>query len=248
MPLRILLNGAQGRMGRAILTLAEDNPDILVARQLDANDPLTDAAFDNIDVAVDFSTHAATLPLAQAAARRRVPLVIGTTGHSDAERAALLPFTTQIPVVWSGNYSLGVNLFNYLVKRAATVLSSRYDVEILEMHHRHKADAPSGTAGKLIEIVKNARALSADNVVHGRQGLPGPRPENQIGVHSLRGGDVIGDHTVIFAGEGERLELTHRASQRAIFATGALRAAQWLVQEKKPPGLYGMDDVLGLKD
>jgi len=248
MPLRILLNGAQGRMGRAILAATEETPDVLVARQLDANDPLTDAAFDNIDVAIDFSSHDATLALVQAAARRRVPLVIGTTGHSESERAAILPFTAQTPVVWSGNYSLGVNLFNYLVKRAATVLSSRYDVEILEMHHRHKADAPSGTAGKLIEIIKNARALSEDDIVHGRSGLLGPRPDKQIGVHSLRGGDVIGDHTVIFAGDGERLELTHRASQRAIFATGALRAAQWLVRENKPPGLYGMDDVLGLKD
>jgi 4-hydroxy-tetrahydrodipicolinate reductase len=248
MHFRILLNGYKGRMGQAIRTAVEDDSLVTIASQLEDGDAITDAAFDNIDVAIDFSSHDATLALVQAAARRRVPLVIGTTGHSDAERAAILPFTVQIPIVWSGNYSLGVNPFNYLVKCAAKVLTSSYDVEILEMHHRHKADAPSGTAGKLIEIIREARAISEDQVVYGRNGLIGPRPEFEIGVHSIRGGDVVGDHTVIFAGEGERIELTHRASQRAIFATGALRAAKWVVYKKIPSGLYGMDDVLGLKD
>jgi 4-hydroxy-tetrahydrodipicolinate reductase len=138
-----------------------------------------------------------------------------------------------------------VNLLNFLAQRAATVLGPRYNVEIVEMHHRDKKDAPSGTAEKLLALVREARGLGAERVTHGRHGLVGARPEGQIGVHSLRGGDVVGDHTVIFAGDGERLELTHRASSRAIFAAGALQAAQWVKGRK--PGLYGMEDVLGLK-
>jgi 4-hydroxy-tetrahydrodipicolinate reductase len=175
-----------------------------------------------------------------------VPLVIGTTGHTPAERKAILASIKGIPVVWAGNYSVGVNLLNFLARCAASVLGPRHNVEIVEMHHRDKKDAPSGTAEKLIEIVRSARKLSADRVVHGRHGLVGARPENEIGVHSLRGGDVVGDHTVIFAGDGERLELTHKASSRAIFAVGALQAAHWV--KGRPPGLYGMEDVLGLKE
>jgi 4-hydroxy-tetrahydrodipicolinate reductase len=248
MPLRILLNGYKGRMGQSILAAVAQDNKLRVTRQLDAGDALTAAAFEGVDVAIDFSSPAATVALAQAAARHHLPLVIGTTGHSPAERTALLKLAKKIPVVWAGNYSLGVNLLNFFVRRAAQTLSSRFNVEIVEMHHRHKKDAPSGTAEKLVTLVREARALSAEKVVHGRHGLPGPRPDDQIGVHALRGGDVVGDHTVIFAGEGERLELTHRASQRSIFADGALHAAQWLVGEKKDPGLYGMEDVLGLKD
>jgi 4-hydroxy-tetrahydrodipicolinate reductase len=248
MSLRILLNGAQGRMGQAILAAVEEFPGLVVERQIDVGDSLAASVFDNIDVAIDFSNHAATLALVQLAAARSVPVVIGTTGHAAAERAAILAAVRPIPVVWAGNYSLGVNVFNYLVRRATQVLGPAFDVEILEMHHRRKIDAPSGTAAKLIDIVKQARTFADESVIHGRSGLLGPRPDDQIGVHALRGGDVVGDHTVIFAGDGERLELTHRASSRSIFAGGALHAARWLIAEKKPPGLYGMDDVLQLKD
>jgi 4-hydroxy-tetrahydrodipicolinate reductase len=244
MSLHILLNGYKGRMGQAI-NAAAPGAGVEIVRRLDAGDLLEAAALVGVDVAVDFSSHEASAPLARLAAARKLPLVIGTTGHTAAERKEVLALTKKIPIVWAGNYSVGVNLLNFLTRRAASVLGSRYNVEIVEMHHRDKKDAPSGTAEKLIEIVREARRLSQDRVVHGRHGLVGARPEEQIGVHALRGGDVVGDHTVIFAGDGERLELTHKASSRAIFAAGALAAAKWVKGQK--PGLYGMDDVLGLK-
>jgi 4-hydroxy-tetrahydrodipicolinate reductase len=244
MALRILLNGYKGRMGQAILAAAP-GAGVVIARQLDTGDRLDAAVLAGIDVAIDFSSHEATAPLAKLAAAKKIPLVIGTTGHSPEERKEITTFAKKIPVVWAGNYSVGVNLLNFLARRAAEVLGPAYNVEIVEMHHRDKKDAPSGTAEKLIAVVREARRLAEDKVVHGRHGLVGARPTDEIGVHALRGGDVVGDHTVMFAGDGERVELTHKASSRAIFAIGALKAAQW-VQGRKP-GLYGMDDVLGLK-
>ncbi len=244
MSLRILLNGYKGRMGQAIQAAAP-GAGIEVMCRYDAGDALTSAGLAGVDVVVDFSSHEATAELAKLAAGRKVPLVIGTTGHTPAERKEIMALTKKIPIVWAGNYSVGVNLLNFLARRAAAALGPRYNVEIVEMHHRDKKDAPSGTAEKLIEIVREARRLNADQVQHGRHGLVGARPEDEIGVHALRGGDVVGDHTVMFAGDGERLELTHKASSRAIFAVGALRAALWV--KGKKPGLYGMEDVLGLK-
>ncbi len=244
MPLRILLNGYKGRMGQAIIAAATA-ADVEIVARLDAGDRPSEKVIADAEVVIDFSAPSATAALAKLVAKHGKALVIGTTGHSPAERKAVLAAIKNIPVVWAGNYSIGVNLLNYLVQQAATTLGPSAPVEIVEMHHRHKKDAPSGTAEKLIEIVRAAQRLPASAVVHGRQGLVGPRPEAQIGVHSLRGGDVVGDHTVIFAAEGERLELTHKASNRSIFAVGALRAAQWLAG--RPAGLYGMADVLGLK-
>jgi 4-hydroxy-tetrahydrodipicolinate reductase len=149
-------------------------------------------------------------------------------------------------MVWAGNFSTGVNLLFYLTQKAAEVLDteSDFDPEVVEMHHRHKKDAPSGTAERLLEILKKSRNLEDDGVVHGRQGITGERPAAQIGSHSLRGGDVVGDHLVMFAGIGERLELTHRASDRVIFAAGAIRASKWVVSQSA--GLYSMQNVLGL--
>ncbi|HVU37376.1 MAG TPA: 4-hydroxy-tetrahydrodipicolinate reductase [Opitutales bacterium] len=244
MPLHILINGYKGRMGQAI-NAAAPGAGVEIVRRLDAGDLLEAACFVGVDVAVDFSSHDAGAPLARLAAARKVPLVIGTTGHTPAERKEITAQAKKIPIVWAGNYSVGVNLLNFLVRRAADVLGPRYNIEVVEMHHRDKKDAPSGTAEKLVEIVREARRLAEDKVVHGRHGLVGARPEEQIGVHALRGGDVVGDHTVIFAGDGERIELMHKASSRAIFAAGALQAAKWVKGQK--PGLYGMDDVLGLK-
>ncbi|MGA2053038.1 MAG: 4-hydroxy-tetrahydrodipicolinate reductase [Opitutales bacterium] len=243
MPLRLLLNGCQGRMGQAI-TAAAPAADAVIASRLDAGDALTAAAATGVDVALDFSTHTATGPLAAFLAAHRIPLVIGTTGHTPAERAAILAHTRQIPIVWAGNYSVGVNLLNFLVRFAATTLGPRFQPEIIEMHHRDKVDAPSGTALKLVEIIRDVRSLAHEKVIHGRHGLTGARPDDQIGVHSLRGGDVVGDHTVIFAGDGERVEISHHASNRSIFAIGALRAARWAVG--RLPGLYAMEDVLDL--
>ena len=150
----------------------------------------------------------------------------------------------HVPCVWAGNFSVGVNLLYSLVRRAARALGEDYDTEVIEMHHRMKKDAPSGTAARLLEIILEERKLDATALRHGREGITGERKPSEVGIHSLRGGDVVGDHTVIFAGPGERLELTHRASERAVFALGALRAAQWVVAQK--PRVYDMQDVLGL--
>ncbi|MDR2512901.1 MAG: 4-hydroxy-tetrahydrodipicolinate reductase [Puniceicoccales bacterium] len=244
MEFSILLNGALGRMGRAILEAARDN-NLSIAATIDRDDDAKAAfAITKAGVAIDFSHHTATFPLARLCAAHGTPLIIGTTGHSEEERAGILQAVTSIPVVWAGNYSIGVTLLNHLVQIAAQTLDASYEVELVEMHHRHKKDAPSGTAAKLLQIIREARSLPSEALRHGRNGLVGERPTGEIGVHALRGGDVIGDHTVLFAGEGERLELTHRASSRAIFATGVIRAAHWV--RGRAPGIYGMEDVLGI--
>src|SRR5205807_10243212 len=197
------------------------------------------------DAIVDFSFHQATAEVIRLAVAHRKPLVIGTTGHPAQEKSRLAVEAAKIPAVWAGNYSVGVNLLFALTRRASAVLGSDYDAEVIEMHHRFKKDAPSGTAARLLEIILEERKLDAKALRHGREGIPGERASTEVGVHSLRGGDVVGDHTVMFAALGERLELTHKASDRAIFARGALRAAQWVVKQK--PGVFDMQDVLGLK-
>lgn len=240
--LRILLHGSKGRMGQAIAAAATAaGAEILGVDQGDDPAPLAAKA----DVVVDFSLHSATPAIAALAARVGKPLVIGTTGHTEAEKAAIRKSVAGIPVVWAGNYSIGVNLLNSLVRRATRALGAGWDVELVEMHHRLKKDAPSGTAERLLEILREERKIAASELRHGRSGLVGERTPSEIGVHALRGGDVVGDHTVLFASDGERLELTHRASSRAIFAQGALRAARWVVG--KPPGIHGMEQVLGLE-
>jgi 4-hydroxy-tetrahydrodipicolinate reductase len=242
MELNIHLNGSQGRMGRAIAAAAAEMG-IGIGSETDVGDDLR-AAMSSVDVVVDFSTHKATLPLLEHAIAAGRPVVIGTTGHSAADKAELLKLAARVPCVWAGNFSVGVNLLFALARRAAKTLGDDYDAEVVEMHHRMKKDAPSGTALRLLEIILEERKLDRRALRHGREGVTGERPHGEVGVHSLRGGDVIGDHTVIFAGIGERLELTHRASDRAVFARGALRAAQWVKTRK--PGVYDMQDVLGL--
>jgi len=243
MPLRILINGAKGRMGHA-LTAATTELGLTVSAALDAGDDLA-AGMKHADVVVDFSAHSATQALLELAIAQRKPVVIGTTGHSAEAKKKLLVLAAKVPCVWAGNFSVGVNLLFALTRRAAGLLGSDYDAEVVEMHHRFKQDAPSGTAARLLEIILEERKLNASALRHGRSGITGARTATEVGVHALRGGDVVGDHTVIFAGLGERIELTHRASDRAIFARGALRAAQWVVTQQ--PGVYDMQDVLGLK-
>jgi 4-hydroxy-tetrahydrodipicolinate reductase len=246
MPLQILLNGAQGRMGAAVTALAAAEPalGVTIGAASNSGEDLA-AAIAACDVVVDFSSPHATRALLEQAATHRKPVVIGTTGHAREEKAALLDLAHRSPCVWAGNFSVGVNLLFALVRRAAGVLGEEYDAEVVEMHHRFKADAPSGTAIRLLELILEARDLDSRALRHGRQGLVGARTHSEVGVHAVRGGDVVGDHTVIFAGLGERLELTHKAGDRAIFARGALRAARWVATQ--PPGLYDMQDVLGLK-
>lgn len=243
MSLRILINGARGRMGRTLIATAADMS-LTVSAAVDLGDDLA-AGIAASDVIVDFSSHHATQGLLEAAIAQKKAVVIGTTGHPAETKAALLKLAAQIPCVWAGNYSVGVNLLYALTRRAASVLGSDYDAEVVEMHHRYKKDAPSGTAARLLEIILEERRLTASALRHGREGITGERQPTEVGIHSLRGGDVVGDHNVIFAALGERLELTHKASDRAIFARGALRSAQWVVSQ--PAGVYDMQDVLGLK-
>jgi len=243
MALTILLNGAKGRMGQAIAAAAPEMG-LAIGATIDVGqDPA--AQLGACDVIVDFSSPGATRPLLELAVSRQKPIVIGTTGHEPGEKAALIELARRVPCVWAGNFSVGVNLLFALVRRAARTLGPDYDAEVVEMHHRFKKDAPSGTAARLLEIILEERRLGAGDLRHGRHGLTGERSSSEVGVHALRGGDVVGDHTVIFAALGERLELAHKASDRAIFARGALRAAQWVSGQK--PGAYDMQDVLGLK-
>jgi 4-hydroxy-tetrahydrodipicolinate reductase len=197
------------------------------------------------DVAIDFTTPAATAMHAALAAELGRPILIGTTGLSGDQEKAVRRAAEQVPVVWAANTSLGINLLFGLVEQVAARLAPEWDIEILEMHHRGKVDAPSGTALALGRVAAAARGAAFEEVVQrGRDGITGPRPAGAIGFAALRGGDNIGEHHVIFAGIGERLELVHRATNRAIYAKGAVRAARWLVG--RPPGLYGMKEVLGM--
>lgn len=241
----IIIAGAKGRMGQMLVSCADRNSELKVAGQIDRGDDLT-PLIDRGDVVIDFSAPDATPAIAALCAERKKGLVIGTTGHAEGESAHIVKASARIPVVLSSNYSTGVNALFWLTRKAAEILGPGFDLEIVEMHHRLKHDAPSGTARTLGEILARARSQQLEKVVrHGRSGIVGAREPEEIGMHSLRGGDVVGDHTVVFAGIGERVELTHKASTRETFANGALRAAQWVVTQ--PPGLYDMQDVLGLK-
>ena len=232
-------------MGQALLACATRVPGLDVVGQVDLGDDLANIIA-KCDAIIDFSFHNATLGVARLCAQHRKALVIGTTGHALAEKSEISAFKSQIPIVWSSNYSTGVNTLFWLTRKAAEILGPNFDIEVFEMHHRMKKDAPSGTAATLLEILADVRKLQLDQALrHGRKGITGERTANEIGIHALRGGDVVGDHTVMFAADGERVELTHKASSRETFANGALRAAQWVVNQK--PGLYDMQDVLGLK-
>jgi 4-hydroxy-tetrahydrodipicolinate reductase len=242
---RIIITGSKGRMGRALISCAKSFRELEIADQIDKDDDLG-AVIDKGDVVVDFSAHWVTPAVAALCARHRKALVIGTTGHTDAGKSEIARVVAGIPVVWASNFSTGVNTLFWLTRKAAEILGPDFDLEVVEMHHRLKRDAPSGTAKTLAEILAGVRKLQLDKAArHGRAGIVGERTPSEIGIHSIRGGDVVGDHTVIFANTGERVELTHKASSRDTFANGALRAALWVVKQK--PGLYDMQDVLGLK-
>jgi len=227
-------------MGRAIVEVAKGEAAVEIVALCDMGDPI-EPAISNSDVVIDFSHPGAIGDVCAAASRHRRPLVIGTTGHSPEQRAEIERCAASVAVVLSSNFSIGVNALFWLTRKAGEMLGPDFDLEIVEMHHRLKKDSPSGTALTLSEILQTQRELAP---VHGRHGQVGERKANEIGIHSVRGGDVVGDHTVIFAGAGERVELTHRATSRQTFAAGALRAARWIVG--RSPGLYSMEDVLGL--
>ena len=223
---RILLVGSKGRMGQTIVDLAKSDSDIDIVAQCDLGDPI-EPAMKNCDVAIDFSQAQAIDEICRAALTHRRALVIGTTGHSVAQRQLIEKTAQSLPIVFASNFSVGVNVLFWLTAKATELLGGDFTPEIIETHHKMKKDAPSGTAKTLGEIVKRAR-----------------KTDKEISIRSIREGEVVGDHTIVFTGSKERLELTHRAASREIFAGGALRAAKWVIG--KAPGLYSMQNVLGL--
>lgn len=264
---KIVIVGAAGRMGRTLITDVMNDPDLTLHGAvevagspfvgMDAGqvagcgeagvsivDNLT-ATLEGADAIIDFSFAEVALPNCREAISRGVAVVLGTTGLTLDERAELDDLGTKGRLVFAPNYSVGVNLLFYLCEQAGTVLSD-YDIEIVEAHHRHKKDAPSGTALGLAEAVCSTSGHDVNtDLVHGREGMVGARTKKEVGMHAVRGGDVVGDHTVMFMTDGERVELTHKASNRQAFSGGALKAAKFL--QPQANGLYNMRDVLGLK-
>ena len=233
--INILVTGCKGRMGQAVIRATEVNPDTVVGAAVDVGDSLSDAMTQS-DVVVDFTTHHFSNELVASCVKHGKALVMGTTGHTAEELATIREAAKTLPIVLAPNFSVGVNTLFWLTRKATEILGPSFDLEVVEMHHRMKTDSPSGTARRLVEILTEVRALDYErDTRHGRKGDVGARTPTEIGVHALRGGDVVGDHTVVYANIGERVELTHKASSRDTFATGAVRAAVWLVD--KAPGI-----------
>jgi len=258
--LRVAVAGAGGKMGQTLVEAVLADRQLQLAAAIDlkgspavgrtlgglkvGSDVMR--AVENCDVLIDFTRPEGTIGHLQACVPLGRPIVIGTTGFPEPLRKAVLQAGRKIPIAMSPNFAVGVNVMFKLAGIAAGILGDDYDVEIIEAHHRQKVDAPSGTALKLGDVVARALARDLTKVAaHGRVGDTGARPQKQIGFHSIRGGDIVGEHTVIFAGTGERVELTIRSQSRMTYALGALRAAKYL--RGKRPGLYDMNDVLGLK-
>jgi len=267
MTLNIAIAGAGGRMGRMLIQAVSDNPACSVSGALEHEaSPLVgqdagllvgseavgvqvsadrSVAFSGAHVIIDFTLPAATFDNMQAARDAGAAVVLGTTGHTTAQEDVVLGFAEQVPMIWAANYSLGVNLLLNLVERASAALPLGFDIDVLEMHHRQKVDAPSGTALVLGKAAAQGRKQDFDAVKRlSREGETGQRPSGEIGFATLRGGTVPGDHMVVFAGDDERIEIGHRAGDRQVFARGAVQASTWLAG--KPPALYTMNDVLGL--
>ena len=242
--IRIAVVGASGRMGQTIIEAISQNDKVSLGATLDKGDDLI-AALDQFDVLIDFTRPEATLEYLAICQNSGKAMVIGTTGFSDDQLQEINNAAKNMAIVFAPNMSVGVNLSLKLLDMAARVIGEEADIEIVEAHHRHKVDAPSGTALKMGEVVANAlgRDLS-ECAVYGREGIEEPRDRNTIGFSTIRGGDVVGEHTVSFFMEGERVEITHKASSRLTFANGAVRAAGWL--EGQSAGLYSMQDVLDL--
>jgi len=265
--IRVAINGASGRMGKALIQACTENENTqlgaafeiasspsmgkdagevagLFSLGVSISESIGDALAD-FDVLIDFTVPACTMQSVQVCAANQKSMVIGTTGLDDAQKQQLLDASKNISIMFAPNMSVGVNLCLKLLQMAAKTLGDDYDVEIIEAHHRHKVDAPSGTALRMGEVVAESLGRNLkDCAVYGRQGHTGERDKKTIGFETIRAGDIVGDHTVMFAGTGERVEITHKASSRMTFAQGAMRAASWLAD--KEHGLYDMQDVLGL--
>lgn len=263
------VTGAAGRMGRSIVGVIQSNPLIKLVGAIEREDSPAlghdsgevagieksgvkitadrEKAFKKADVIIDFSTPDASIRNLEEAAAVNKAIVVGTTGFSHHQRETMKELSHKVRVVAAPNMSVGVNLLLRLVQEAASVVGAEYDIEIIEAHHRHKKDAPSGTAVRIAEVIAAELNRDLEKVaVYQRKGIVGERTPEEIGIQSVRAGDIVGDHTVIFGGVGERIELVHKASSRDTFAIGAVRAAIWVVD--KPNGLYDMQDVLGLKN
>ena len=261
--------GAGGRMGRMLIEAVQDNPQTILTAAIERqgsslvgadagevaavghlNVQIVDdlqSVINDIDVLIDFSLPDATEQNMQICAANNVAMVIGTTGFNEQQEQMLATASEQVAIVYAGNYSTGVNLSLKLLGMAAKAFGKDADVEVIEAHHKHKIDAPSGTAYMMAEAVAEARGQNLKDVaVYGREGQTGEREAGSIGIHAIRGGEIIGDHTVMFIADGEVVEITHRARARMTFAAGAVRAATWIVQQ--PTGQYNMQDVLGLND
>ena len=245
MATKIVMLGALGRMGQHILRLAKEDRECEVVGEVDRDIELK-PSLAKADVVIDFTAPSATLHHLPDIVAAKKALVLGTTGFSEDEKGKLKEAAKSIPMVFAPNMSLGVNLLFSLTQIVARVLSDDFEVEILEAHHNKKIDAPSGTAHHLAEIVAQAKQKPLTQLArHGRVGITDARKKNEIGIHAIRGGDIVGEHTVLFLGTGERLELVHKAGSRDTFARGAIRAAKWV--KHMEPGQYDMLDVLGLK-
>ena len=241
----LVIVGARGRMGRRLCALANEY-DLEIAAEIDADGPDLEAAVaERATCVIDFSVAEQSLTTLAWCRANKVPAVLGTTGLGAQHEAALAQTANEVPLVWAPNFSLGVHVLMELVGEAARLLDENWDVELVEAHHRKKVDAPSGTALALAQRVAAARGNGLAQIVRqGREGMVGPRPRGELGIHALRGGTVIGDHTVSFFGEGEILSFEHKALDRDIFARGALRSAAWLTASPRVPGRYGLADVL----
>jgi 4-hydroxy-tetrahydrodipicolinate reductase len=245
MSLKIAVAGASGRMGRMLIEAVESAPDCTLAGTLDIGRDI-DAHLADAQVLIDFTRPEGTMAHLAACRARGVKMVIGTTGFSDAQNAEIADHAKYIALMVSPNMSVGVNVVLRLLDTAARALAQGFDIEIVEAHHRHKVDAPSGTALKMGEVVAAALGRNLkQHAVYGREGVTGERDPSTIGFATVRGGDIVGDHTVMFCGTGERIEIAHKSSSRATYAQGALRAAKFLID--KPNGLFDMNDVLGLR-
>ncbi|RLD09609.1 MAG: 4-hydroxy-tetrahydrodipicolinate reductase [Chlamydiae bacterium] len=265
--MNICICGAAGRMGKRLIACAAEMENMKVIGAVDIPQcPLIDqdsgivsgiepngtlitadlkSACENADAVIDFALADGIISRLAIYETMNIAAVFGTTAVNEPGRTAIEAASKKIPVIHAPNFSVGVNLLFALAKKSAKILDENYDIEIVEMHHHHKKDAPSGTAVKLAELVEEGRGLKKNEKrIYGRKGNTGARPKGEIAVHSLRGGDVVGDHTVVFAADGERIELTHKASSRNTFAKGALRATKFLVGKK--PGIYTMEDMLGM--
>ena len=243
--MKVAILGAAGRMGHMLCDLVDRSEELELVAKCDVREEYPRTWPAETEAVIDFTFHEAVPENITKAAEDGVVYILGTTGLTDEEQAAVDAAAKKIPVVQSGNFSLGINLLLGLVRKASEILGVEYDCEVVEMHHRHKKDAPAGTALMLAKAAADGRGQDFDDVsVFGREGIVGERPQGEIAVHALRGGSVIGDHTVMFAGDVERVELVHKAQSREAFAAGALRAALWAAD--KAPGLYNMRDVLDI--